>query len=470
MRNLLRPVNKLPPEILSHVARYILYEGRKKTLSIVPLTHVCRYWRESIVSTPENWTLIHCWHRKMAAVSLERAKAAPLEICVRMSMAMNYPTFHDILIRHFRNTKILAVEDISTFEGFTKMFPNFPQSMPNLRSLTLKLDNIEGWHPSVDPFEAVAHTLEDLKLFDIPLTPSLLTLGSLTELALHDRRFNLPLDTLLNFLEENHSLTSADLSIEFIAHPLRSSRRRSPMRNRLRYLRIWCENVEDAQALISNIPLQRGANLKLQSYRKVLNDILSGISTTHLSNLLSPTFMSYLSCGSTLCLRGPNGVFSFYSAYIFERFTDFVELPLLPLTNVREFRLTLYGPAATDPLDPIVFHPSSFPALEALTILCNTIEGDTNSFRTLSPLLSNPSSSPSLKTLAFLNCNLSEGFMEELTRFASDRKNTTSAWLHRVLIVRRDGKFPSTDSVERLRRHVMIVDVWMDRKLPEDLI
>ena len=39
--------------------------------------------------------------------------------------------------------------------------------------------------------------------------------------------------------------------------------------------------------------------------------------------------------------------------------------------------------------------------------------------------------------------------MKELTQFASDRKNTsTSAWLHRVLIVHREGHLPSTSSIQ----------------------
>ena len=397
----------------------------------------------------------------MAAVNLKRAKAAPLEIHVSMTQVKNYPTFPNILIPHFRNTKTLTVGRISSFGGFTKMLPNFPQSMPNLRSLRLELENIEGWDPVTDPFEAVTHTLEDLELFDIPLSPSLLTHGSLTRLTLHHSRFNLPLDTLLNFLEENRSLTTADLRIEFIEPSLRSSERQSLVRNQLQYLQIDCNNVVDGRALISNIPLRGGANLEIHSRCEGLNDILSGISTTHLSNLLSPTFMTYASCGRSIRLRGPNGFFSFYLARGWGRFADFL---FLHLTNVREFRLSHRRAMWMHPLSPIAFHPSSFPALETLGIEC-----DINISYVLSALLSNPPSSPSLRTLAFLDCDISEDFMEELTQFASDRKSTASAWLHRVLIVHRDGKFPSADSVRKLRRHVTVVDVRMDDKFPKDL-
>jgi hypothetical protein len=63
-----------------------------------------------------------------------------------------------------------------------------------------------------------------------------------------------------------------------------------------------------------------------------------------------------------------------------------------------------------------------------------------------------------------------EEFMEELTRFASDRKSTTSAWLHSVVILHREGKFPSIGSIRKLGEHVPVVDVRIAEELPADLI
>jgi len=402
----------------------------------------------------------------MAAVNIERAKAAPLEIHVWMFETEKNITLPNALIPHFRNTKTLTVRSISSFGEFIETFPNFPHSMPNLQSLTLELDDIEGWNPPTDPFESLTHTLESLELIGVPLSPSLLTLGSLTRLTLHHYRFNLTLDTLLSFLEENRSLTSADLGIRFIEPSLRSSQRRSLIRSQLQSLQIYCNDndVMDARALISGIPLRRGAELRVDSDHSELGDIISNASTTHLSNLLSPTFVEYGSSGESITLRGPNGFFSFHSSFLPERYIGLVEFPFLSLTTVREFRFTHYKIDSTTPLDPIVFHPPSFPALEALTIECNA-----HASYILSALLLNLSSSPSLKTLAFLDCDLSKDFMEGLIRFASDRKGTTSALLRYVLIVDSDGSFPSPDLVGRLRQHVTTVDVRMDNELPKDL-
>ena len=133
----------------------------------------------------------------------------------------------------------------------------------------------------------------------------------------------------------------------------------------------------------------------------------------------------------------------------------------LPLANVREVHL-YYRKAARE---PPVFSPSYFPALKTLTINCNV-----DVLSVLSVLLSNSPPSPSLKTIGFLNCNISEGFMEELTRFASQRQNIpTSTWLHRVQIVHGDGVFPSAPSVRRLRKYVKVVEVRMEDAFSTDL-
>jgi len=60
--------------------------------------------------------------------------------------------------------------------------------------------------------------------------------------------------------------------------------------------------------------------------------------------------------------------------------------------------------------------------------------------------------------------------MRELTRFASNRKNTDSARLHRVVIVHWEGKFPSIASIRKLEKHVPVVDVRISSVLPGDLV
>ena len=186
-----------------------------------------------------------------------------------------------------------------------------------------------------------------------------------------------------------------------------------------------------ARTVISIIPLQRGAHLDVtfpdEDTGLRLNETLSGIPTTHLSNLLSPTLMECRSSTRKIRLIGPNGRFS----YTHEEppVPPFAKFSVLPLTAIQELRL-----AHSD--SSVVFHLSSLPALETLTIRC-----DINISHLFSALFPDPSLFPSLKTLRFLDCVVTEEFMKKLERFASRRKNTTSARLHCVEFAHQGGKF-----------------------------
>ena len=178
-----------------------------------------------------------------------------------------------------------------------------------------------------------------------------------------------------------------------------------------------------------------------------LNQILSDVSATHLSNLLLPTFMEYQSTNSReIRLIGPNR--SFYYRGGQPPVIPFVEVSVLPLTNIQELHLK-YGRPIVAP------HPSSFLALQTLII---NGYGDMSEY--LSVFFPNPSFFPSLKTLRFSNCKVTDESMEGLTRFASDRKSTASAWLYCVVI----AQFPSVASIRELEKHVPVVDVGSEER------
>ena len=165
------------------------------------------------------------------------------------------------------------------------------------------------------------------------------------------------------------------------------------------------------------------------------------------------------SFGRRIRLLGPNGSFSFQESYSGDA-RPFIEFPLLSLTNVREFHLKQVSGSNWG-----TFDPSFLPALETFAVDCKTGAPD----HLLSALFLNPSFPPSLKTLAFLNCALSGDFMEALTQFASDRTNTASALLRRVVIVDSRGKLPTEASIDALGKHVPDVDIRVGKRLPTDL-
>ena len=349
------------------------------------------------------------------------------------------------------------------------MFPNPLQSMPTLQSLELSRSVFEAdWDRSIDPFVLFTiPALERLSLEDIPLYPSLCGLSTLTEFTITDIHFDLHLDTLLNFLEGNPCLERVTLTTFFTDHILLGLQRKTVTMNRLRYLSIRSADKMELQALISNIPLQKGAdlNLYLDDEDMTLNDILPGISAGHLSNPPSPTFfeLNHGSFARQITLNGPGGKLSFFASSWRE--LSFADFAVLPLANVREVRLSYWKEIRPDAFKPPTFYPMYFPALETLTV-----DRSPDVLGVLSILLSNSPHSSSLKTIGFLNCDLSEEFMEELTKIASERRNTpNSTWLNRVQIVHSDGAFPSAASIRTLRKYVKVVETRIEDKFSTDL-
>ena len=393
------------------------------------------------------------------ALTLERSGAAPLQLRLRNSTPIR-KTFRDLITPRIQNTEILKFWEPTTIDDFTQVFPNFPQSMPNLRLLELEhTGNAPGWDPSINPFGLFPNTLRSLRLYETPLYPSFLKIRTLTELSLQYNVVQPSLDTLLDVLEENRSLESVDLKIDSDEYPTHISQRRAVVLNQLHNLSITCWDATIARTLVSNILVRRGAHLGVtlrgRSAGLGLNDILSGISMTHLSNLPSPTFMTYQIHPREIQLIGPNGSFSYIHTGAL--IPPFVEFLVLPLTDVKELRLLHSGPS-------VAFHPSSFPTLEALTIKHHT--DVSHLFSTLFP---DPSLFSSLKTLGFFHCDITEKFMEELTRFTSDRKNTTSTSFHRVVFVHLSRRFSTFASTHGLEEHVPIVEVRFGREFPTDL-
>lgn len=67
-------VGRLPPEILIEVASYL------KSEQLVPATHVCRFWRWTLISSPRLWANLAYANEQRALVFLERSKPFPVSV------------------------------------------------------------------------------------------------------------------------------------------------------------------------------------------------------------------------------------------------------------------------------------------------------------------------------------------------------------------------------------------------------
>ena len=315
-------MNRLPPEIVSHIAQCVL-QDELDARPIIPLTHVCKYWRDSIVSAPKNWTRIFNGVRGLAELSLERAKAAPLDVFLIFDSETELFDFDsdygrdfifDFLLPYMRNIVSLNCTGFTSIEEITKALPNFPKSMPNLQSLALTGHGLQADQSrGINLLDFSTHTtLRKLSLYNFPLLPSFLGLRALTEFNLLDTGRSLHVDTLLRFLEENQSLEHASLNVNFQEASLSRPRRQIPIKSSLQYLLIFCNDEGVAKLLISNIALRKGASLEIIDYdSRGLTRILFRVPTTHLPGLLSPFSMEYQVSPREIRLLGPDGSFSY---------------------------------------------------------------------------------------------------------------------------------------------------------------
>ena len=111
-RGMLGPVNRLPQEVISHIA-WCCWDG--DTIDgrpIIPLTHVCRYWRESVISTPKHWTVISSHSKNLMVLGLERSKVAPLQLQLEIGHVKKNSEFHDLIAPYVQNVESLQFKDV----------------------------------------------------------------------------------------------------------------------------------------------------------------------------------------------------------------------------------------------------------------------------------------------------------------------------------------------------------------------
>ena len=204
--------------VLSHIAKFVFWanEYSDDAQHIIPLTHVCRHWRASIASAPENWAFISYCNKSLAELSLERSKASPLDVSLQLDAFWKQPGFSDLLIPHLENIETLCICGLTAVEEITRALPNFPRSTPILRSFTVVfLDGVQDLNPPIDPFQPFPHTLTDLALHDIPLYPSFLDIRTLTQFRYSNHKLRFPLDAISTILEENPALEGVALKDHF---------------------------------------------------------------------------------------------------------------------------------------------------------------------------------------------------------------------------------------------------------------
>ncbi|KAF9647853.1 hypothetical protein BDM02DRAFT_2481269 [Thelephora ganbajun] len=126
IRNTYIPVNRLPAEILSRVLEYRTREG-----DLIAATHVCRFWRSVLVSSPSLWG---CFRFKSSydvdrtLMYLERSKSASIDVRLNTNSSRELEVLQ-YLTPHISRTRSFTIEGTSgvhaaAFILFCNPFPS----------------------------------------------------------------------------------------------------------------------------------------------------------------------------------------------------------------------------------------------------------------------------------------------------------------------------------------------------------
>ena len=462
LRNALRPVNRLPPEVIALCATFVSPIDLR---SIISLTHVCRYWRKAITSSPRNWASISTGWRRLTPLCLERAGVVPLTVNITVSDIPGNGMFLQALLPHISKISHLSLTGYPSIERAVDDLPNFFASpIPNLTSLELEqtgepAQSFPSNETPAPPLFQEVSKLKSLYLTRTPLYPSLIDVRSLVELKLVGYTTPFPFGKFIRFLRLNPTLELVVLDTQFTEVPGWVTPAMTVSLARLRQLTFTCAHASDAKTLISSISFPRGVSLEVISSRTQTDAELRSYlpsPPTLIQRLLAP--IAIVKCQNepgVVQLYGNDSSLSFRcSGFLYDAYYHF---SMFSTAAVREFHMK--SASCRDLSWPL----SRLLALETLVLV-----GVTSFPRcSLDFLAKEPMPCPSLKTIAFFDCDLDPSIIGELEEVVSRRKDSTVAWLHRVVIVRRVGRLPDCDLIHRLRQFVPRVDVRIDEELPD---
>ena len=464
LRNSLRPVNRLHPEIIVLCAAFVSDADPKP---IVSLTHVCRYWRRSIVSDPRSWASISDGWKQMIPLCLERAGALPLTVYISESRIEGDRDFLRVLLPHISRASHISLMGYSSVEKVADSLPGFFASpMPNLTSL--ELEQTEGPAESFPSNETPAPQLfqniskiTSLHLTRIPLYVAVLSITSLVQLKLVGYTVPFDFGRFIGFLCSNLALELVILDFRFSEDSVSIAPERIASLPQLRSLAFTCGSATDARRLISCMSLPRGARIEIQgSYYNPCANLASFLPCPlePIQQLLTPiTAIKDQTSPRWLRMFGSDGLLSFRSRHTPSEMFD--EFNLFVTGAVREFHVNIHR---SDFGDGLLSRPlERLPALEVLVL-----SGMSLSPGSLSVLAKEPVLCPSLKTIAFFDYGVTNCVISELEKVLVERRNSSAARLHRVVIVNNTRPLPVLQSIHWLRRFIPRVDVGVGDELP----
>ena len=203
--NSLNPSHRIPPKILTSIFDHLWRPGEgnertgfftnvpmRQSNAIVILTHVCRYWRATILPNPKFWTSVDFTHSIKAASWLERSGSMPIIAdFITPNLATPVPT-KKMLLQH--SSRIRRVHISAPHKQLMEFLSNLRGHSPILEAMEIQTGfifvggfcDILTWTTTfkLPPMLKDAPSLKSLRLFRVEFSDCFLDLHHLTHLEL----------------------------------------------------------------------------------------------------------------------------------------------------------------------------------------------------------------------------------------------------------------------------------------------
>ena len=178
------------------------WEDSDRDTGLIRLTHVCRGWREIIVSHPLLWSRLDCTNVGKTKLYIERSKSCPLDICIKPGRSTFYREQAFLLaVQHIDRLRTLSVSGNPT-EVLPVLVKHFSRPIPLLNTLNITLDSYQAPLLPDGLFDGDLSSLRELSLTGVTMPLPWGDLSSLTTFNLcHIPEDEILSTQLLDFFE-----------------------------------------------------------------------------------------------------------------------------------------------------------------------------------------------------------------------------------------------------------------------------
>jgi len=262
LRSYLRPINRLPPELLAHIFSFL---GGGSF--VVPASQVCRRWRDVALDIPTLWTVIREEDDIYSArCFMERSRHAKLDVSfiIDMSEPDDFVILRSLVTPHAMRIRRLHVDVYGdrVYDFYCRLAER-DFLLPGIEHFSIRM-NENGWNddtrygplPSRESFFGESEFLERLTFRSVLPLPTHLS-RTIKSLILSGRVFDL--DALLECLDAAPNLENLAL-LNSVPHTFQSTARGFVVSlNRLRELNWFqahvCDNVLGTVKLFEHLEM-----------------------------------------------------------------------------------------------------------------------------------------------------------------------------------------------------------------------